>query len=51
MDEPVADVPEQFASELMNLKTILHLKVIGGCCGTTRAHLECIAQLCAPDFP
>jgi len=50
MDRPLTDSPEKFTKELMRLKTTLGLKIVGGCCGTTRAHLQCIAQSCAP-FP
>lgn len=47
MDRPVADSPEKFSNEIIRLKTILGLKIIGGCCGTTRDHLQCVAQSCA----
>lgn len=51
MDKPVADSPEKFTRELIHLKTILGLKIIGGCCGTTRDHLQCLAQSCTPSAP
>jgi len=47
MNKPIADSPEIFAKALMRLKTVFGLKIVSGCCGTTRKHLECIAQMCA----
>lgn len=36
----VSDSPEKFALDLFELKKKLGLKIIGGCCGTTREHFE-----------
>lgn len=46
-----SDTPEIFAVDLMNLKNSLDLKIIGGCCGTTRSHLQCLAKTITPGQP
>ncbi|KTD13213.1 homocysteine S-methyltransferase family protein [Legionella jamestowniensis] len=44
LNKPVADDPEQFSQELKELKDKLNLKILGGCCGTTKEHLSHIIQ-------
>lgn len=47
MDKPIVDSPETFAKDIAFLKAWLDLTIIGGCCGTTQAHLQSIAELLA----
>lgn len=37
-------VPEEFAREMLKLREIHPIKIFGGCCGTDRRHMECIAK-------
>lgn len=48
MKKPITDSPEIFAARAADLKEKLNLKVIGGCCGTSREHLESICALLSP---
>lgn len=43
-NKSIADSPEKFASDLVALKTRFKLKLLSGCCGTSKEHLEAIAQ-------
>jgi len=47
MDKAMADSPEKFTNDLMHLKRLFNLKILGGCCGTTREHLKSLCQACA----
>lgn len=49
LNKPIADDPEDFAIELKNLKEKLSLKIIAGCCGTTKEHLSHIIKVCHPE--
>ena len=40
--------PESFVADLWPLLEGHHLNIIGGCCGTTDAHIACIAQAVEP---
>ncbi len=39
----VCDPPAHFAREIIKLKNLLQLKIIGGCCGTTTEHIKALA--------
>lgn len=41
---PTTDSPEKFASDVVKLKKLLGLKIVGGCCGTTNLHLKRISE-------
>ncbi len=36
--------PEQWANDMEALKALVHVKILGGCCGTTQKHIEAIAK-------
>lgn len=36
--------PEEFAQEMIKLRSINTIKIWGGCCGTDHRHMECLAQ-------
>ena len=40
--------PEQFVADLWPLLEGHHLNIIGGCCGTTDAHIACLARAVEP---
>lgn len=44
VETPIADSPEKFAAGVVELKNYLGLKIIGGCCGTTSAHLKHLSK-------
>lgn len=44
MTSPVADTPEKFAEDINKIRKRFNLKIIGGCCGTSREHLQRIAK-------
>lgn len=46
--KPLADPPEQFAGDLMRLREQFNLKIVGGCCGTSRLHLQAIIEAAYP---
>jgi len=46
LNKPLSDDPEQFSMEIKSLKDHFQLKILGGCCGTTREHLEHIVKTC-----
>jgi len=35
--------PEEFAEEMIKLKSVADIKIWGGCCGTDCRHMECVA--------
>jgi len=39
-----SDTPEKFAQDAINLTEQYHLKLIGGCCGSTEQHIERLAE-------
>ncbi|MCE3268377.1 MAG: homocysteine methyltransferase [Burkholderiales bacterium] len=41
----VADSPEKFAQDLKQLKSKFGLKILAGCCGTTKEHLLALAKI------
>ncbi len=41
----ISDSPATIASDLLELKKISKIKIIGGCCGTTTEHIRALAQL------
>lgn len=41
---PTTDSPKKFASDVVKLKKLLGLKIVGGCCGTTNLHLKRISE-------
>lgn len=41
---PVTDAPDKFAADLVQLKSKFELKIMAGCCGTSRDHLQAIAK-------
>ena len=43
-----ATTPETFVADLWPLLEGHHLNIIGGCCGTTDAHIACIARAIEP---
>ncbi|UJA21212.1 homocysteine S-methyltransferase family protein [Thermoleophilia bacterium SCSIO 60948] len=43
LDHPVADPPDEFAARMWDLHDRESLQVLGGCCGTTVAHIEALA--------
>ena len=45
-NKPVADEREEFAIGLKEIKEKLGLKIIAGCCGTTKEHLCDIIRVC-----
>lgn len=45
MTASVTDPPEQFTKGIGQLRERFTLKIIGGCCGTTKAHLNEVARL------
>lgn len=47
-NQPLTDPPKEFAAAILQLKKRLNLKIIAGCCGTTREHLREIIQTCSP---
>ena len=44
LKQPLADPPEQFASELLNLGEPRGFKIYGGCCGTDSTHLAALTR-------
>ena len=36
--------PEEFAQDMLKLRSIVNLKIFGGCCGTDNTHMEQLAQ-------
>lgn len=36
--------PEDFAEEMIKLKSVADIKIWGGCCGTDCRHMECVAR-------
>lgn len=36
--------PEDFADEMIKLKSVADIKIWGGCCGTDNRHMECVAR-------
>jgi homocysteine S-methyltransferase len=44
MNAPVADSPKKFSNDLNALKKQFGLKIFGGCCGTSREHLQEFAK-------
>jgi S-methylmethionine-dependent homocysteine/selenocysteine methylase len=41
--------PDELAGDYVRLsRRLRRLTVMGGCCGTDRRHIECIAEVCAP---
>ena len=45
LDHPEADPPEVFARMMADLRERYAVPVVGGCCGTTDAHLRALAGL------
>jgi homocysteine S-methyltransferase len=45
-EKAIADSPEIFGNELHDLKDQFHLRILGGCCGTSAKHLEAILTYC-----
>ncbi len=41
--------PEDFAEEMIKLKSIADMKIWGGCCGTDGRHMECVARKLARE--
>lgn len=41
--------PEDFAKEMIKLKSIADMKIWGGCCGTDCRHMECVARKLARE--
>ncbi len=48
LDHPEADEPETFAAEMAALLDPGGLHVLGGCCGTTDAHMRALAACLPP---
>lgn len=46
LEKPLSDDPEQFSMDIKSLKEKFNLKILGGCCGTTREHLQHIVKAC-----
>lgn len=44
LEHPQADPPEQLAEEIWSLHSDDGLHVLGGCCGTTDAHMRALAE-------
>ena len=44
LDHPVADDPDQFADELLEIGLPRNFRIYGGCCGTDTPHVESIAR-------
>lgn len=41
--------PEDFAKEMIKLKSVADMKIWGGCCGTDGRHMECVARKLARE--
>lgn len=46
LEKPMADAPEDFARDIAILKNKFNWKIIGGCCGTSREHLDALIHEC-----
>jgi homocysteine S-methyltransferase len=49
LNKPIADDPDEFAIDLKQLKDKFDLKIVAGCCGTTKKHLCSIIKACQPE--
>ena len=45
-NKPLSDDPMQFSKDIKSFKDQFQLRILGGCCGTTREHLQEIVKVC-----